>query len=139
MVFLAITSTGLKEALRLAQADNSAAWCGADAISEADYLGQQDGNLSRFDYPLAGESREVIEGAIESVKEHHPNETVWVESGGERWRGDRLDVHWDGSAVCVTAVGAYGDPLDLGEEEVEAFIKKLQDCLRQARGEKAEE
>jgi hypothetical protein len=47
---------------------------------------------------------------------------------------DRLDAWWDGSAMCVIAVGSHGDPLDLGEEEVEAFIEKLQACLRAAQG-----
>ena len=48
---------------------------------------------------------------------------------------ERLDVWVDGSAVCLIAVGSHGDPLDLGEQEVEALIQRLQDCLRMARGE----
>jgi hypothetical protein len=49
--------------------------------------------------------------------------------------GERLDA-WaeESGAICVIAVGAGGDPLDLGEHEVEAFIEKLQQCLREARG-----
>lgn len=46
---------------------------------------------------------------------------------------DRLEAWFDGSAICVIAVGSHGDPLDLGEEEVEAFIKKLQQCLSEAK------
>jgi hypothetical protein len=45
---------------------------------------------------------------------------------------DHLDAWYDGSAICVIAIGSHGDPLDLGEEEVKSFIAKLQDCLRQA-------
>ena len=47
---------------------------------------------------------------------------------------DRLDVWFDGSAICVVAVGAHGDPLDLGEEEVRALIAKLELCLAQSEG-----
>lgn len=47
---------------------------------------------------------------------------------------DRLDAWYDGSAICVIAVGSHGDPLDLGDSEVEAFIEKLKNCLRQASG-----
>ena len=47
---------------------------------------------------------------------------------------DRLEAWYDGSAICVIAVGSHGDPLDLGEHEVEAFIAKLQLCLREASG-----
>ena len=45
----------------------------------------------------------------------------------------RLDAWYDGSAICIIAVSSHGDPLDLGEEEVEALIEKLQKCLREAK------
>ena len=48
---------------------------------------------------------------------------------------DRLDAWYDGSAVCVIAVGSHGDPLDLADHEVEEFILKLQACLRESQGE----
>jgi hypothetical protein len=50
-------------------------------------------------------------------------------------RKDRLEA-WveDSGAICVIAVGSHGDPLDLAEHEVEAFIERLQQCLREARG-----
>lgn len=46
---------------------------------------------------------------------------------------DRLNVHYDGSALCVIAVGAFGDTLDLGEHEVEDLICKLQTALAESR------
>lgn len=46
---------------------------------------------------------------------------------------DRLDVWYDGTAICVIAVGSHGDPLDLGEREVEELITKLQEALAKAR------
>ena len=53
---------------------------------------------------------------------------------GADLRKDRLEAWVDGSAICIIAVGSHGDPLDLGDQEVEAFIEKLQECLRQSRG-----
>jgi hypothetical protein len=47
---------------------------------------------------------------------------------------DRLDAWYDGSAICVIAVGSHGDPLDLADHEVEQFIAKLQSCLRESKG-----
>jgi hypothetical protein len=44
---------------------------------------------------------------------------------------ERLDVWHDGSAICIIAVGSCGEPLDLGEGEVEALIEKLQASLTQ--------
>lgn len=46
---------------------------------------------------------------------------------------DCLDVWYDGSAICVIAVGSHGDPLDLCESEVETLIAKLQESLAKAR------
>ncbi|HEX9171082.1 MAG TPA: hypothetical protein VF861_00305 [Telluria sp.] len=46
---------------------------------------------------------------------------------------DRLEAWYDGSAICVIAIGSHGDPLDLSESEVEALIAKLQESLEKAR------
>jgi hypothetical protein len=46
---------------------------------------------------------------------------------------DRLDAWFDGSAICLIAVGSHGDPIDLGEEEVQALIEKLHRCLAEAK------
>lgn len=46
---------------------------------------------------------------------------------------DRLDAWFDGSAVCLLAVGAHDEPLDLSEDEVQALIVKLQGCLEEMR------
>lgn len=45
---------------------------------------------------------------------------------------ERLDAWYDGSAICLIAVGAQGDPLDLGDEEVRALIATLQQCLAES-------
>ena len=46
---------------------------------------------------------------------------------------ERLDAWYDGSAICLIAVGAHGDPLDLGDDEVRALIAKLQHCLAESK------
>lgn len=80
MVFLAITPKGLAEALDLAKANSSPVWCGSDAIGEAEYSNRKGAKLSRFIYPLSGQPEYIIEGALETIAEHHPEETIWVES-----------------------------------------------------------
>jgi hypothetical protein len=49
-------------------------------------------------------------------------------------KADRLECWYDGSAICVVAVGSHGDPLDLGVEEVEDLIERLRECVREANG-----
>jgi hypothetical protein len=51
----------------------------------------------------------------------------------EAAKEDRLEAWYDGSAICVIAIGSHGDPLDLGEVEVEAFIERLRECLAESR------
>ncbi|MDI3293744.1 hypothetical protein [Janthinobacterium tructae] len=45
---------------------------------------------------------------------------------------ERLDAWYDGSAICLIAVGAQGYPLDLADDEVRALIAKLQQCLAES-------
>ena len=77
MVFVAVTSAGLAEASRRA-ASGDAIWCGSDTISEAEYATMKRPDLTRFNYSLA--DLELNDGAIATVEEHHPGQTIWVEA-----------------------------------------------------------
>jgi|GEM_PF-509926 len=82
MVFLAITPEGLQRALESANGTNIQIWCGADAISDVEYSnlsGVSGANLSRFTYPLLGQTADALQGALDTIEEHHPGESVWVE------------------------------------------------------------
>ncbi len=80
MVFLAITSAGLAEALALAGSTH-AVWCGASAISESEFASRRLPNLTRFAYtPVAGSASSRIADALATIEEHHPNERIWVET-----------------------------------------------------------
>jgi hypothetical protein len=81
MVFLAISASGLAEAISLAC--GAPVWCGSDAISEEAFCELQGQNVSRFVYPLAGQGAEILADAVATIREHHPNERIWVESEGE--------------------------------------------------------
>jgi len=77
MVFVAVTQAGLAEALRRATSED-AIWCGSDTISEAEFAAAKRPGLTRFDYSL--EDLELDDGAIGTVEEHHPGQTIWVEA-----------------------------------------------------------
>lgn len=79
MVYLAITSEGLQHALRAVEKCAAPIWCGSDAISELDFEKLECTSLTRFSYPLGGEGQEVLAGAVETIQEHHPGESVWIE------------------------------------------------------------
>jgi hypothetical protein len=57
-----------------------------------------------------------------------------MNSPGTPTQHDRLDCWYDGSAICVIAVGSHGDPLDLSEDETKAFIERLKKCVKDAAG-----
>jgi hypothetical protein len=37
-------------------------------------------DVSDFNYTIGSQETEVIAGAVETIKEHHPGEVLWVES-----------------------------------------------------------
>jgi hypothetical protein len=79
VVFLAITPAGLRDALRSCGEQATPVWCGSDAVSEADHASLTGANVTRFTYPLLGQHVDVLAGAIDTIEQHHPDETVWVE------------------------------------------------------------
>lgn len=80
MVFLAITTRGLKDVLREAANSGTAVWCGADAVSEEDFAALKGKGLTRLTYELGARDPLVLEGALDTIDQHHPDEVVWVEA-----------------------------------------------------------
>jgi hypothetical protein len=80
MIYLAISAKGLREVLAAIAGSGIAVWCGADAMTEREFDQLVGANISRFSYALENESDDVLAGAIETVREHHPGATIWIES-----------------------------------------------------------
>lgn len=80
MVFLALTESGLKSALSLAEKECHPVWCGSNAISEEAYAALNWNKLSRFNYDLSAADPEVIADALDTIAQHHPDSVVWVEA-----------------------------------------------------------
>lgn len=82
MVFLAITGNGLAMAIQIATVTGDGVWCGADAISESEYAQRKGARLSRLNYDLQDADLLLLQDALQTIKEHHPGETVWIEGAG---------------------------------------------------------
>ena len=80
MIYLAITSHGLQKALETAAQIGATVWCGSDAMGEEEFNTFVGADVTRFNYSLNDAAEDVLAGAIETVKEHHPNVTIWVEA-----------------------------------------------------------
>ena len=80
MVYLALTPQGLQEILESPETTKMSVWCGADTLSDAEFGKRERGNVTRFTYSLIHADKAAIEGALASIEEHHPGESIWVES-----------------------------------------------------------
>ena len=81
MVLFPLEPSAAAEALELAIAVGCAVWLGSDAVSDDEYdrYGRAGVKVSRFIYPLAEASPDVVEASLQTIVLHHPNETVWVQ------------------------------------------------------------
>ena len=77
MIYLAITSEGLSQALRVAGNDD-AVWCGADAISETAWAALPAPKCTRFVHELR--DLVLLDDALGTIEEHHPGQTIWIEA-----------------------------------------------------------
>lgn len=77
MIYLAITPAGLAEALRAAS-PSDAVWCGSKAIGEGEFAALKRPGLTRFIHDL--EDADRVAAALDTIADHHPGETVWVEA-----------------------------------------------------------
>lgn len=81
MVFLAITRAGY-EAYAALSISIESLWVGAEVLSEGELAALREAgvDISDFNYKIELHETAVIIGAVETIKEHHPGQTIWVES-----------------------------------------------------------
>ena len=81
MVLVVIDKEAMAEALEVARRMGAAIWAGSDAlgVDEHRQLVAEGLRVTRFTHPLSGDSAEALENDLETVREHHPGETVWVQ------------------------------------------------------------
>ena len=82
MVYLAIEPSAVAEAIELTRQNGAALWLGVDAIGPEEHarLCKSGLNITRFTYPLSGASEATLSQSIATVAQHHPGETLWVQS-----------------------------------------------------------
>lgn len=80
MVYLALTPQGLQEILDTPEAVEMPVWCGANALSEADFAKLERSNVTRFIYSFENADKATIRSALSTIEDHHPGERIWVES-----------------------------------------------------------
>jgi hypothetical protein len=82
MVFLAITRHGYESYQALGGVSTEALWVAAGVLTsdELATLRLAGGDVTDFNYTIELQDSQAISGAVETIKEHHPGEPVWVEA-----------------------------------------------------------
>jgi hypothetical protein len=81
MVCLALEPEAASEAIRLATSTGWSVWVGSDAITQEEHQQFSGAGLriTRFVYPLAEATPELVADVLGEIEEHHPNEIIWVQ------------------------------------------------------------
>ena len=78
MVYLILEERALDEVVKL---PGVVIWAGSNVLTELNHkeLVAKGVNVTRFNHPVSGAIRSELEDAIETIKEHHPTESIWVQ------------------------------------------------------------
>jgi hypothetical protein len=84
MVFLILSRTGFEELKALLGKCPSPCWVNGDVFSEQELeeLRQKGEDISRFSYVISKEDFASLEAVLNTIRDHHPQETIWVECLG---------------------------------------------------------
>ena len=82
MVILALTKVGFNEMLPVIRASGASVWIGDSVLfnNELEQFRNEDIDLTDFNYIIEKSDSLAIQSAIETIKEHHPQVNVWVET-----------------------------------------------------------
>ena len=78
MVYLILEARALNEVIKL---PGVAIWAGSNVLTELNHkeLVAEGINVTRFNHPISGVNRSELEEALETIEEHHPAESIWVQ------------------------------------------------------------
>lgn len=78
MVYLILETRALDEVLKL---PGVAIWAGSNVLTELNHqdLVVKGFNVTRFGHSISGLNKSELEDALETIKEHHPTENIWVQ------------------------------------------------------------
>jgi hypothetical protein len=81
MVFLVVSPQGHLSFRALEPKEGVALWVAAGVLAEDELrdLRVEGLDVSDFNYTMDPNDHAAIAGAVETIKEHHPGQSVWVE------------------------------------------------------------
>lgn len=81
MVFFVLSRKGFEDYLSFEEKLSAPLWISAGILSasELESLRCRGTDVTDFSYEIGLNENEVIDDAIETIREHHPDEAIWVE------------------------------------------------------------
>jgi hypothetical protein len=81
VVFFVISRKGFEDYLAIKDKLTAPLWISAGVISqsELEFLRYSGTDVTDFNYAIGLNENEVIDDVIETIKEHHPDEVIWVQ------------------------------------------------------------
>lgn len=78
MVYLVLETRALDEVIKL---PGVAIWAGSNILTELNHqdLVAKGFNVTRFDHSVSAVNKSELKEALETIKEHHPAENIWVQ------------------------------------------------------------
>jgi len=82
--FLVLEPSAVSGALATAKLCNGHVWLGANSLTESEFhqLLAEGHLVTRFEHAVEPEDKELVQEALETMREHHPNVIVWVQFAG---------------------------------------------------------
>lgn len=81
MIIFAVTKEGFLELEPVIRTGSYHIWIGNNVLSdsELDSYRKMGVDITNFNYAIAPENKDELDGALETIAEHHPGERVWLE------------------------------------------------------------
>ena len=81
MAHLALTLKGLSSAVAASERSSTAIWVSAGVIGEDEIRRLRDRgfDVTVFSFPIHTEDRQRMCDVVATIREHHPDDVVWVE------------------------------------------------------------
>jgi hypothetical protein len=81
VVFFVISRKGFEDYLAIKDKLVAPLWISAGVISQSELesLRNSGADVTDFNYAIGLNENEVIDDAIQTIKEHHPGEVIWLQ------------------------------------------------------------
>jgi len=81
MIIFAVTKEGFRELEAVILTGKYPVWIGSNVLSESELAiyREMDLDITNFSYEIDPANNEVLDDALATIAEHHPNERIWLE------------------------------------------------------------